>query len=232
MNARPMLVVCALTGVLVGPALAQYKVIDADGRVTYTDRPAATDSSKVTSMRRGGTAAATATAPSLDWPLELRQAVSRFPVTLYAGPACSPCDRGRQMLLQRGVPFAEKRVTTDEDAAALERITGGRTLPSLMVGSQPLRGLSPDDWISYLDAAAYPRESRLPKGWQPAAATPLVQREATASATAASGAAPAPARPAPAAAPATPAAPAAAAAEGDDDASPAPPTPRPSPIRF
>ena len=40
-------------------------------------------------------------------------------------------------------------------------------MPALTIGAQPLRGLSEADWTAYLDAAGYPRESRLPRGWQP-----------------------------------------------------------------
>ena len=35
-------------------------------------------------------------------PFELRQAASRYPVTLYTAATCIPCDNGRQMLQQRG----------------------------------------------------------------------------------------------------------------------------------
>jgi hypothetical protein len=80
------------------------------------------------------------------------------------------------LLQQRGVPFSERRITSEDDAAALERAVGGRTVPALMVGTQPLRGLSQDDWTAYLDAAGYPRESRLPRNYQAPAAMPLVER--------------------------------------------------------
>ena len=109
-------------------------------------------------------------------PLALRLVVQRFPVTLYTTGDCAPCDSGRLMLQQRGVPFNERRVITEDDAAALERALGGRTLPALTVGTQALRGLSLADWTSYLDAAGYPRESRLPRGWQAAAPTALTER--------------------------------------------------------
>jgi glutaredoxin len=155
------------------PALAQYKVIGTDGSVTYTDRPPAAGSGQITTLNRRGEAPA---APDAVLPLELRQVVARFPVTLYTSSDCAPCDSGRQLLQQRGVPFAERRVTTEDDAAALERAVGGRTVPALTIGSQALRGLSQSDWSSYLDAAGYPQQSVLPRNWQQAAATPLVER--------------------------------------------------------
>jgi glutaredoxin len=175
------------------PAMAQYKVVGSDGSVTYTDRPPAAGSGRITTLSRRGDAPATGDA---GLPLELRQVIGRYPVTLYTAPDCNPCDSGRQLLLQRGVPFSERRVLTEDDSAALERVVGGRTVPSLTIGAQALRGLSQTDWTSYLDAAGYPRESQLPPNWQPPAATPMVERATPtvrAAATAASAAAPEPA---------------------------------------
>jgi glutaredoxin len=170
------------------PAWSQYKVINPDGSVTYTDRPPIASKARVTPMSRQGHSTAVAPEPAL--PSELRTATQRQPVTLFTGNACTPCDNGRRLLQTRGVPYTERRIVTEDDAAALERLVGGRTLPSLMIGAQPLRGLSEADWSSYLDAAGYPRENKLPRGWQPPAVTPLVERAAPAPA-------PAPAAPQP-----------------------------------
>jgi hypothetical protein len=59
----------------------------------------------------------------------LRQPASRYPVTLYAAKNCPPCDVGRDLLVQRGIPFAEKRVDTHADLEAYVKFSGGRTLP-------------------------------------------------------------------------------------------------------
>jgi glutaredoxin len=182
------------------PASALYKVVQPDGSVTYTDRPPATGNARVTPLGRNLEPAA----PEPTLPLELRQAMQRYPVTLYTAQGCQPCDAGRSLLRARGVPFAERVVATDEDAQALERLVGGRTVPALTIGTQALRGLSETDWAGYLDAAGYPRESRLPRGWQPPAATPLVERVTPTARPAPQPAAPAPA---PAAAPEPPPAP-------------------------
>lgn len=179
------------------PASALYKVVQPDGSVTYTDRPPATGSARVTPLGRN--LEPVAAEPVM--PLELRQAMQRYPVTLYTAPDCTPCDSGRGMLRSRGVPYVERTVQTDEDAQALERLVGGRTVPALTIGTQALRGLSEADWASYLDAAGYPRESRLPRGWQAPAATPLVERVTPTSRPAAPAPAPA-AAPAPAPEPA------------------------------
>jgi glutaredoxin len=163
------------------PAHAQYKVVGPDGKVTYTDRAPPPSTAKVTSL--GSRAAASGpTDPAL--PLELREPAAKYPVTLYTVTgACEPCQSARQLLRQRGVPYNEKQVQTPEDSEALERLSGGRDAPTLAIGSQMMRGLAPEVWGSYLDAAGYPRESRLPATYQYAAATSIVERrEASAAA--------------------------------------------------
>jgi glutaredoxin len=169
----------ALLAVL--PAHAQYKVVGPDGKVTYTDRPPASSTAKVTTLSGRSDAADSGDAAL---PLDLRQPVAKYPVTLYTVPgSCDPCQSARQMLRQRGIPFAEKLVQSPEDGDALERLSGGRDAPTLAIGSQLLRGLAPEVWSSYLDAAGYPRESRLPPTYQYAAATPLVARRDASGAT-------------------------------------------------
>ena len=165
------------------PAQALYKVVGADGKVTYTDRAPSPAGGKVTPLNAAGNSAT----ESVALPLELRQVVSRYPVTLFVIADCAPCESARALLRQRGIPYAEKIAASEEDAEALQRLTGSRDAPALMIGQQPLRGLSADTWNAYLDAAGYPRESRLPAGYQYPAATPLIERRepARAAATAA-----------------------------------------------
>lgn len=182
-------------------AWAQYKVVGPDGRVTYTDRPPVAGSGNVSNLGRPNTAAAPAPGSDLAaLPSELRPVVSRFPVLLYTGNECPPCDAARQFLQQRGIPFTERRIATEDDSAALDRLVGGRTIPSLTIGGQALRGFASADWAAYLDAAGYPKESRLPRGWQAPPATPLVERAAPVPAASRSE----PVRPAPRPAPAPP----------------------------
>ena len=167
MTAWHLLIALAGAG-LAGTALAQYKVVGPDGRITYTDRPPINEPGKVTALTRAGTAASAPAGGDGSLPFELRQVVSRYPVTLYTGANCAPCDTGRQMLQQRGVPYVERRIVTDEDTSALERLSGGRTIPSLTVGAQPLRGYNATDWANYLDVAGYP--ARVPPAARLAAA--------------------------------------------------------------
>jgi glutaredoxin len=158
------------------PGLAQFKVIGADGKVTYTDRePSASEGKVVPLGSKAVTVAPAAAEPEL--PFELRQAATKYPVTLYVTTgACEPCNSGRQLLKQRGVPFSEKMIVTAEDSEALERLSGAREAPTLSIGSQILRGYAAETWAAYLEAAGYPRESRLPSTYQYPAAVPVVER--------------------------------------------------------
>ena len=164
------------------PAWAQYKVVQPDGSVVYTDRPPASSTARITpvgpSKAAGTRAAAPAAADALaaGLPSELRAAVLRYPVTLYSTADCTPCDNGRRLLQQRGIPYTERQVLNDDDVRALDKLLGVRNVPALSIGPQPLRGFSEADWQNFLDAAGYPRESRLPKGWKAAAASPLAPR--------------------------------------------------------
>ena len=190
----PGAVVALALGLAATASLAQFKVIGPDGKVTYTDREPSATEGKVIPLGNRNVARAAAE-PEL--PFEIRQAASKYPVTLFvASSACDPCTSGRQFLKQRGIPFNERLVVSAEDGEALERMSGAREAPTLMIGSQPLRGYAAEMWASYLDAAGYPRESRLPSTYQYPAATPIVERRE--SGTARSDARPE-ARPAPAA---------------------------------
>lgn len=166
------------------PAWAQFKVVGPDGSVTYTDRPPVDPAAKVQNLRRDGSIANATATPATSGnaaaglPFELRTLVARFPVTLFTGSDCAPCTQGRSLLVQRGIPFTERTVDSEDDVAALQRLSGGRSLPALTVGGQALRGFQEQDWSVTLDLAGYPKASRLPRSWQPVPGSPLVARAA------------------------------------------------------
>lgn len=163
----PLLLLAGLLGATA--AQAQYKVVGPDGKVTYTDRAPTSQTGKVSPVRVPESAPA-----GIVLPAELQQPVARYPVVLFvSGGVCASCDTGRDLLRQRGIPFAEKQVVTGADGLALERLTGARDVPALTIGAQTLRGYASEVWTSYLDAAGYPKQSRLPASYQYAAATPL-----------------------------------------------------------
>ncbi len=171
-----------------------YRIVGPDGKVTFSDKPPAETNAKVTAAA-GSSGGGVATA---SLPFELRQVVQRYPVTLYTGDNCGPCQSARAMLVTRGVPFTEKSVMTPEDSQALQRLSGDNSLPFATIGGQQLKGYSDAEWTQFLNAAGYPATSVLPASYRQAAATPLVAVSAAPAVTAQ----PAPAR---AAAPAQPA---------------------------
>jgi glutaredoxin len=154
-------------------SVAQFKTVGPDGKVTYSDRQLSSTEGKASTL--GARGPAQAAEPEL--PFELRQATNKYPVTLYTvASACEPCASARQLLKSRGIPFSERQVVSAEDSDALEHLSGGREAPTLTIGSQVLRGLASETWNSYLDAAGYPKESRLPSSYQYRPATPVVER--------------------------------------------------------
>lgn len=168
-----------LASLLVAPlASAQgvYRIVGPDGKVTYSDQPPPA----ATSARPVGAAASAAGAATPALPAEVRQAVGRYPVTLYTGSDCAPCDSGRSFLSARGIPFAEKTVNSSDDLAAFKRLSGASSLPLLTVGGQQLKGYSATEWGQYLDAAGYPKKSVLPPSYRREAATPLVEAKSAA----------------------------------------------------
>lgn len=181
---KPLIRMQALVGLMCLVSLAQaqtvYRIVGADGRVTFSDKPpiSSNDQAKVattSAATTGGTAGAAL-------PFELRQVVAKYPVTLYSAPECGPCATGRALLSGRGVPFTERTVTTADDVASLQRLTGENSLPILSVGGQRIKGFSDAEWGQTLDAAGYPRSSMLPAGYRNAPASPLVAVQAPATA--------------------------------------------------
>lgn len=157
-----------------------YRIVKPDGTVTYSDRPLATGAAPLTQSSAASSAptdATTGTAgnlPTPTLPYELRQAVNKYPVVLYSGNSCTPCDGGRNLLQARGIPFTERTITTREDLDALKRQMGDDSLPYLAVGKQKLKGFSSEEWSQYLNAAGYPTRSMLPAGYKNTPSSALV----------------------------------------------------------
>jgi len=175
--------VAMLLGGAAGGALAQYKIVGPDGKVTYTDKPPT-----AADVRAGGnTAPAASTNGGI--PYETRQAMSRYPVTLYAAKGCVPCDNARNWLRQHAIPFNEYSLSTDADFLAAQQRFGDNSMPVTTIGNQTIKGFSTNDLQSYTDAAGYPQQARL-TGYSWPAATPLAPRSAPTPAPVAATAAP------------------------------------------
>ncbi|OOG84158.1 NrdH-redoxin [Hydrogenophaga sp. A37] len=162
-----------LLGALATPwALAQgvYRIVGPDGRVSYSDQPPppSANAKPVAGVSAGASGGA-------QLPSELRQVVGRYPVTLYTGSDCTPCNNGRNMLNARGIPYTEKTVNSADDGTAFKRLSNTNSLPLLTIGSQQVKGYSESEWNQYLDAAGYPKQSVLPASYRRPAATALVE---------------------------------------------------------
>ena len=165
----------ALALVFAGSAHAQYKWIDEEGRVSYSDRmpPAG---ARLLSAPPGMTRLAGGGEGNL--PYALRASLERYPVTIYTTPSCAPCEMGRAHLNKRGIPFSERQITKPEDLTAVQRLgLAGTMLPGLGVGRDITDGFEPGTWDRLLDAAGYPKTSVLPARNQRPAVNPVAARQ-------------------------------------------------------
>jgi glutaredoxin len=172
---RPLAIFVAVAALWVatGAVNAQtiYRIVGADGKVTFSDKPpVSADQGKVAATGVGVTSAAAASS----LPFELRQVVSKYPVTIYTGQECAPCGSGKALLTSRGVPFSERTISSAEDVAALQRLTGDASLPVILIGSQRVKGFSDSEWSQYLDLAGYPKASALPANYKNPPPAPLI----------------------------------------------------------
>lgn len=139
-----------------------YKWVGPDGKVTYSDTPPPALASRIETKSAAGGGINTG-----GLPYELAEAVRNNPVTLYTTSNCVPCDDGRRLLSERGIPYSEKTVSSAEDAAQLRSVVGADAqLPYLVVGSRKERGYEKGLWNTALTAAGYPESSKLPQNYR------------------------------------------------------------------
>jgi glutaredoxin len=154
-----------------------YRIVGSNGRVTFTDvpPPGATSNKNVSVV---GNFLIPGTVNTGGLPFELQQIVLKFPVVLYTANNCAVCTQGRNHLVGRGIPFAEKTVTTPEEIEAFLKFSGDSPMPYLTIGKESIKGYIEADWSTYLTAAAYPQSSQLPSNYKYASAAPLIERKA------------------------------------------------------
>lgn len=172
-RALPLLLLfCAL-----GAQAELYKWVGPDGKVTYSDVPPPNSAKQVEKKALAGAAGG---GPEL--PFELAEAARNHPVTLYTSAQCAPCDEGRKLLNARGIPFAEKTITTHEDLQKLLQAGGDKQLPTLFIGRGKHPGFNAGEWNTALTASGYPTSSKLPGGYQNPPAEPAAPQVAKAEA--------------------------------------------------
>ena len=169
-----------LVAVLLGlalPAAALYKVVGPDGRVTYTDRP---PSRRRCARQHDGRATARSARPPHPQ-ARCRPSCARWRRAIRsrctAPRDCAPCDAGRAAAgaAWRALHRKARRQRRRRGRAGARHRRAHRAVADhrRAGAARPVAA----EWSAYLDAAGYPRESRLPRGWQQPEATPLVERE-------------------------------------------------------
>ena len=166
---RAFLLVLVAAAATSGPAQAQqYRWVDKNGKVQFTDTPPPPGAKDV---RKNDIAVQKPAAPQV--PFEVARLQKDFPVTLYTSPNCKEgCDLSRLALNRRGVPFKEVQVWDADSNEALKRATGGGEVPALVVGRSVQRGFEQGAFDALLDSAGYPKSGVLPAGTQKAPGSP------------------------------------------------------------
>lgn len=164
----------ALALLVVTGAVAQerqvYRYTDKDGRVVYSDRAPPADSKDIQAKRLGANYIETN-----ELPLAARQAMERFPVTLFTFSCGDICQNAEGLLNRRGVPFSIVNVEEPKGAERLKSLTGSLEAPVLQVGDKlHAKGFNEPRWQALLDDAGYPKTppSRRPQSLRPTSPEP------------------------------------------------------------
>lgn len=137
-------------------AVTMYRWVDAEGKVHYTDQPPPESAKGVQKMRPAGIVEDTA-----QQPFAVQQAAKKYPVVLYASDCGEVCDKAREHLKRRGVPYTAKNPQEADVAEALKKLAGGLQVPVLVVGSSVQKGYEAGAWDAALDVAGYPKSNPL-----------------------------------------------------------------------
>lgn len=135
-------------------AIELYHWVDKDGVVHYSEHPHP-DAEKI---KIGTPAGAASDVEDASLPYATRVAHKNFPITLYVSESCVDlCKQARDFLKNRGVPFAEVVLSTEEDMASFRQKSGTDIVPTISVGRSWLKGFQSQDWGNELDADGYPK---------------------------------------------------------------------------
>jgi glutaredoxin len=179
-----LLILCAALGFaeLAAAQTTLYRWVDKDGKVQFSDVPPNEDVKvQERAVRAGGP-------ESSALPYATQVAMRRSPVTLFAGKDCTDaCEKARNLLKGRGIPYSERDAQADKTAADLltEKV-GELFIPALTVGDTGLKGYQESAWHAALDTAGYPRTllpgqiaPKAPEAVKKGPETPPAQAKAT-----------------------------------------------------
>lgn len=153
---KPYLMLAGVLAAMLGSVQAAglYRWVDQSGKVHYGDVPAAEAGQPVEKKKFSDVTAA----DNADLPYETRRAHQNFPVTLYVADNCGePCQRARDFLNQRGIPFSEKNLAAQKEIDDFKQRSGSDQTPTLLVGKNWLNGFLKDQWNDELDISGYPK---------------------------------------------------------------------------
>ena len=150
---RALCLAAAVASVGAAAQSTLYRWVDKDGNVHFTDTPPSSDAKSATQKRFGQAA------DEQPLPFATQTAMKRNPVMLWVAPNCEPCNQGRTLLSNRGIPFSERDVQANvETQKAFKEVSGDLNVPVLDVGGNRIKGFEEGQWGTALDAAGYPRE--------------------------------------------------------------------------
>jgi glutaredoxin len=153
-------------------AQQMYRWTDQNGRVHITDTPPPRGAKSI--QKSKGSAAPAAPAEGAgQQSFDLTLAMKEYPVSLYTSPMCKEaCQRARDHLNKRGVPFREIQVWDTDSNEELKRVSGGNQVPTVLVGSSVQKGYEVSAFDELLDSARYPKAGSVKPRAQAAPAVP------------------------------------------------------------
>jgi len=169
------LFVIALTA---SATLAQqmYRWTDQNGRVHITDTPPPASAKGVQKSKAASNAAVPAEG-SQQTPYDLALAMKEYPVSLYTSPMCKEaCQKARDHLNRRGVPFKEIQVWDIDSNEELKRVSGSNQVPTITVGASVQKGYEISAFDELLDSARYPKSGSVKPPEEPARRGPYAPR--------------------------------------------------------
>ncbi len=145
-----MALMLLLTGI--ASAGEVYRWVDHGGVTNYSDEPPPPGIASQLQQRP-----LTSSVVESQTTAQVRKAMARNPVLLYAGGCGDLCDQARALLDKRGVPYTERDPQgSKDDEKALVALAGKPLLPVLKVGDKVLKGFLADSWNKALTTAGYP----------------------------------------------------------------------------
>lgn len=169
----PAAALWALAGV--AGAASMYKWTDpATGEIIYSDQPPPATIKSVEEKR------VVLSSIQTSLPYSIQHAVKRNPISLYVTNCGEFCDKSREYLKKRGLPFSEKNPQQGADMESFKKASSGAMeVPLLVVGQQTVKGFDAVQYDAALSAAGYPKISIVSLGATAPAKPPPVATRAS-----------------------------------------------------